>query len=69
MIPLISNRAIINIYSEDRTNLYLSQCSEEYNQSKIKDYFDRNVVKIEIANSTDKYDGIIRIFIESEVLN
>lgn len=66
LIPLISNRAIINIHSKDGTNLYLSQCSEEYNQSKIEDYFDKDIVKIEIVNSTNAYDGIIRIFVENQ---
>lgn len=66
LIVLIGNRAIINIHRKDGTNLYLSQCSEEYNQSKIEDYFDRDIAKIEIANSVDKYDGIIRIFVEDE---
>ena len=66
LVSLIGNRAIINIHKKDGTNLYLSQCSEEFNQSKIEDYFDRDIAKIEIANSVDKYDGIIRIFVKNQ---
>lgn len=66
LVPLIGNRAIINIHKKDGTNLYLSQCSEEYNQSKIEDYFDRDIAKIEIANSINAYDGIICIFVENQ---
>lgn len=66
LIPLICNNATINIHEKDGTNLYLSQCSEEFNQSKIEDHFDRDIAMIEIANSINEYAGIIRIFVENK---